>query len=101
VIRPRAARPGAFYVCAKRCNQCLFSSAKIVSDERRADLLAGCAAEDRHFVCHKATIAGHEQDVCCRGFFDEMDGVGQLRRIAERLGVVRFVDPATLEEPTR
>ncbi|KIL42101.1 hypothetical protein SD70_02655 [Gordoniibacillus kamchatkensis] len=57
-----------FQVAEKRCNECLFSANKIVSDERKAEVLADCALNDAHFICHKATLKG--KDVCCRGFYD-------------------------------
>lgn len=80
-----------FRVFEKRCDQCLFSSAKIVSDDRREDVLATCQREDKHFVCHKATVAG-VGDVCCRAFYDHDPMMTNTMRIAHRLGVVRFVD---------
>lgn len=82
-----------FQVAKKRCDQCLLSSAKIVSDERRADLLQTCATEDRHFVCHKFSIAeGPDSQVCCRGFYDQDPAATNLMRIAGRLSAVEFVD---------
>lgn len=86
-----------FRVCKKRCDQCLFSSAKVVTDDRRAEILRICAERDTHFVCHKFTIAeGPDSQVCCRGFYDANPGATNLMRIAERLGAVEFVD---LPEP--
>lgn len=80
-----------FQVCEKPCDQCLFSKDRIVSEARMREILAGCARDDKHFVCHKATIAG--RDVCCRTFFDTRDA--QIIRIAGRLGMIEFVDPTT------
>lgn len=80
-----------FRVAAKRCDQCLFSAAKIVDDERRDAILSDCAREDRHFVCHKFSIAeGMGSQVCCRGFYDRDPGATNLMRIAGRLGVVEM-----------
>ncbi len=87
---------GKFVVMAERCDQCLYGPGKIVSDDRRAELLRGLRAADNHFICHKATIAGN-QDVCCRGDWDARRG-GKLGRLAEWLGVVLFV---TEEEVNR
>lgn len=82
-----------FRVCAKRCDQCLFSSAKVVDDKRKLDILRKCAVEDRHFICHKFTIAeGPDSQVCCRGFYDVNPAATNLMRIAGRLGAVEFVD---------
>lgn len=80
-----------FKVCEKPCDQCLFSKKRIVSAARVRQILAGCARDDAHFVCHKASIAG--RDVCCRTFFDTRDS--QMIRIAGRLGMTEFVDPST------
>lgn len=86
-----------FEVMAGRCDQCLFGKDKIVSDERRRDLLRKIAREDVHFVCHKATIArGGRANVCCRGDYDRDPGRTNLMRIAGRLGAVRFVTEAEL-----
>lgn len=80
-------------MCAKRCDQCLFSSAKIVDDARKADVLRTCAEEDRHFICHKFSIAeGPGTQVCCRGFYDQDPAATNLMRIAGRLDAVEFVD---------
>lgn len=83
----------SFRVCAKRCDQCLFSSAKVVSEDRKIDILRTCATEDKHFICHKFTIAeGPGSQVCCRGFYDADPAATNLMRIAGRLGAVEFVD---------
>lgn len=72
----------------KCCNQCLFSKNKIVSDERKKEIITGCLQEDSHFVCHKATIENKE--VVCRGFYEKH--TSQMIRISQRLGAVKFVD---------
>jgi hypothetical protein len=78
-----------FKVQRERCNQCLFSPDKIVSDKRRKQILRECAQTDTHFVCHKGTIAGVE--VCCAGFHEAFPHVGNLHRIAGRMGWVELV----------
>lgn len=84
---------GAFRVAKKRCDQCLFSSAKIVDEDRKADILETCAREDKHFICHKFTIAeGSDSQVCCRGFYGQDPAATNLMRIAGRLGAVEFVE---------
>lgn len=83
----------SFKVSAKRCDECLFSSAKIVSDSRRDDVLATCEATDTHFVCHKFTIEGGENaDTCCRGFYDRSPGATPAMRLAHYLDIVKFID---------
>lgn len=92
----------SFRVCAKRCDQCLFSSAKVVGDERKADILRRCAEQDSHFICHKFSIAeGTDSQVCCRGFYDADPAATNLMRIAGRLGAVEFVDLPELDPDQR
>lgn len=85
-------KPG-FQVMKQKCDQCLFSENKIVSNERRKDILAECKRKDAHFICHKASIAGGK-DVCCRGFYDTQST--NMIRIAERLRMVEFVQESDL-----
>jgi hypothetical protein len=85
----------SFEVMARKCDQCLLSPERIVSASRAAQIIRQCAREDRTFECHKGSIAG--RNIACRGHWDT--GVGQVGRIAERLGIVRFIDPDTMEEP--
>lgn len=82
-----------FPIMSRRCDECLFSEKKIVSNARKKDILKDCARGDNYFECHKGTIASEE--ICCRGFFETKST--NLIRIAYRLGVIRFVDPETLE----
>jgi hypothetical protein len=83
-----------FDVMKERCDQCLYSDDKIVSDERRKSILASCRKNDAHFICHKATIEGKE--ACCRAFYDANPQRTNLMRIAARLNAVRFVTIADL-----
>lgn len=80
-----------FQVCEAECDQCLFGPNRIVSPTRMREVLKTAQRKDSHFVCHKASIAG--RDVACRGWHDRFSS--NLSRIAERLGMVEFVDPAT------
>lgn len=84
-----------FAVMSEPCDQCLMSPGKIVSDERRKELLQQCAKNDDHFICHKATIAGYR--IGCRAHFDATGG-GQMGRIAGRLGLLRQVELSSLEK---
>lgn len=72
----------------KCCGQCLFSKNKIVSDERKAQLLSDIEKSDAHFTCHKATI--DNKDIVCRGFYENK--TSNMIRISQRLGVIKFVD---------
>jgi len=53
-------RERGLLVAHKRCNECLFSKSKIVTDARRIELLDACKRTGKYFLCHKATIAGVE-----------------------------------------
>lgn len=77
-------------VMAKRCDQCLFSSARIVSQARVDDVLDECARMDTHFVCHKSTKK-NEHGVMCRGDWDRDSNRTLVMRLAKHLDVVRFV----------
>ncbi len=57
-----------FVVQEKMCNECLFSKNKIVSDERKEEILEQVREEQTHFICHKASTAGIPG--CCKGFYD-------------------------------
>lgn len=78
-----------FKVKKERCNECLYSKNKIVSNSRRSELLAGIKQKDSHFVCHKSSIDG-SGDVCCKGFYDS--ATSNMIRISQRLNMVEFVD---------
>lgn len=67
-------------VMEKRCNECLFSKAKIVSDKRRDGILGHCERTGRYFVCHKTKAA------MCRGFYDARNPlVAVLGRMLDRI----------------
>lgn len=78
----------------ERCAECLFSKNKIVSDSRRREILAQCARDDSHFVCHKASILC--RNVVCRGFYDTRST--NAIRIAGRLDALEFIDLPSDEE---
>lgn len=78
-----------FKVQAHKCGECLFTQNRIVSDKRAAQIIRKCAREDVHFECHKGTAIG--QEIACRGFHEAFPHIGQLRRIAERLGMIEEV----------
>jgi hypothetical protein len=75
-------------VLRKRCPECLFTDARIVSERRAADIIRECARKDTHFICHRATMNGFE--AVCRGFYDQ--STSQMIRIAQRLNGLEFID---------
>lgn len=80
-----------FEVMSRKCDQCLLSPERIVSAARMHQIIADCQSWDKSFICHKSPEG---REIACRGHFDT--GVGQMSRIAERLGMVVEVDPASL-----
>lgn len=78
---------GDMQVMDKRCAECLFSAAKVVSDARRDEILEYCNRTHVAFECHKATIA--DRRVTCRGFYDARASLAV--RLARMFGWVQFV----------
>lgn len=78
-----------FRVAQKRCNECLYTRNKIVEDSRREAIVQSCKETGKYFICHKATLTGW--GVVCRGFFEEE--ANPSCQVAQRLGLVAFVDP--------
>jgi len=81
-----------FKVAKTSCKQCLFSKNKIVSDDRKQEVLDSID-DGSHFTCHLASRCG--QDVCCRGFYDR--NLNLKVRLAKLLeysnpGFVEFVN---------
>lgn len=81
-------KTGGLQVCEQKCDQCLFTSSRIVRPERVKEIVKSCHATGKAFICHKGSLTGNDQLVC-RGFYDTQKT--QVIRIAERLGVVHFV----------
>lgn len=83
-----------YLLASKRCNECLYSPNKIVSNHRRGQILTVCRAERRHFVCHKARGG---PIVTCRGWHDA-EGPSDAMLFALAFDIpVREVDPDTIE----
>lgn len=76
-----------FEVKKSQCNQCLFSDNKIVSEDRKKEILRE-TGENSHFICHKASIEGNS--TCCKWFFDNIKN--SKIQMAERLWLVKEVD---------
>lgn len=79
----------SFKVQKDKCDQCLFSDNKIVSDKRRIEIMQDCAKRDTYFICHKGSIAG--VDVCCRGWYDGFKDRSKHIGMAIYLKVLKFV----------
>jgi hypothetical protein len=83
-------------VCESRCDECLFSKSRIVSKERMTEIIDQCIAEDRYFVCHKATAANEQ--VVCHGFYTAYGLYQNTIRVSMRQGWIEFVPPESLKE---
>lgn len=77
------------------CKNCLLSPDRIVSAARAKDIIEDCKNSQSHFICHKASMEG--KDVTCKTFYDKFGHYSQMVRIAERLGVVNFVEQPNSE----
>jgi hypothetical protein len=80
-----------FKVQRRMCTTCIYrpgSSLDIVKLEN--DVRDKCVGFKGYRICH------HSKDVCCRGFWNRHKDAFALGQIAQRLGMVRFVDVDTL-----
>jgi len=77
-----------FKVKKERCSQCLYSKDKIVSNERRSQLLRDIKQQDSYFVCHQSTIEG--EDACCKGFYESASS--NAIRMFQRLHMIEMVN---------
>ena len=84
------AKPLGFRVQEHPCNQCLFSTARIVDQERSDAIVKGCLDTDRYFICHKDRKHGNH-GACCRGFWDRYKNHFLAGRLAQLLEIVKFV----------
>lgn len=84
-------------VCSKSYDQCLFTKNKIVTDERKQEILDGCEREQTHFICHKGSIAG--ENVVCNGFF--RNKTTPYLELVKVTGRIVFVDPDVLGKAKR
>lgn len=76
-------------VYSECCKNCLLSKDRIVGAKRVKEILQGCARDQNHFICHKASMDGKE--IVCKSFYDKFGHVSQMVRIAERMNMVEFV----------
>lgn len=77
-------------VCNKPCNQCLFSDAKIVNDERKQSIINELEAEDGWFICHKSPD-NYEGKHMCNGWYTRYKH-GGLLKLAVSMGLLKLVE---------
>jgi hypothetical protein len=82
-----------FKVQRKLCATCIY---RPESPLDLAKLEADVADRYGGFRCHR--ICHHSKDVCCRGFWEVHKDEFPMGRIAQRLGMVEFVDVDTLKK---
>lgn len=83
-----------FLVQKKQCSTCIYRknnplNIKVLDREIADPYMEGEFKGYR--ICH------HSNEVCCRGFWNRHKNHFNLGRIAQRLGVVRFVSVDTLK----
>ena len=79
------------------CKNCLLSEDRIVSSKRAKEIIQDCATKQTHFICHKATMNGDEEVVCCK-FFNTIGYKSQMVRIAQRLNALEFIEQSDTEK---
>jgi hypothetical protein len=77
-------------VCEKACDQCLYGKNKIVSDQRKEEILRTLEATQDYFVCHKASVV--DEKVMCSGYYHANKNTSVLIQLATHLGLLRFVN---------
>lgn len=75
-----------FEVCARRCDQCLFSPNKIVDDKRKKEVIKESLDANSYFTCHKSD----GRSLCCKGFFDKYKDTSMVIILAQVLNLVRY-----------
>lgn len=80
-------------LASRKCGECLASPRRIVSAARAAQLIRECRREDRHFQCHKGSLAG--VNLHCRGVHEIAPS--RAFRFAQAMGIaIREIDPEGL-----
>lgn len=84
---------GGFLVQAKSCETCIYRRNSPLDlknlESQIADPHGGFSG---HRICH------HSRTACCRGFWNRHKNDFQIGQIAQRLGMVRFVDHDILKD---
>ena len=80
-----------FKLRREMCATCIYGPNWHLPDVR--DTYVGRARDqDRHHLCHQEQMEGQEPTITCAGWYRANPGVGNLRRIAERLNAIELVD---------
>jgi hypothetical protein len=78
------------------CSTCIYRpDSPLDLAKLEADVADGYGGFKGHRICH------HSDDACCAGFWARHKDEFQLGQIAQRLGVVEFVQDDTLKGKTK
>lgn len=96
MARHNVFRDGKVHVCREMCPTCIFRPRNLMQLQpgRVRDMIDEARRNESCIPCHSLLNSG--ADACCRGFFDRYPT--QPLQIAERLGLIVFVDPYPEEE---
>ena len=81
-----------FSVQNKMCSTCIYRKDSPLDLEKlEGEIADGYGGFSGHRICH------HSNNVCCRGFWDRHKDKFQVGQVAQRLGLVEFVNEDTLK----
>lgn len=76
-----------FSVQNKMCSTCIYRKDSPLDLEKlEGEIADGYGGFSGHRICH------HSNNVCCRGFWDRHKDKFQVGQVAQRLGLVEFVN---------
>lgn len=79
-----------------QCSTCIYRpDSPLDLKKLEADVADGYGGFKGHRICH------HSDDACCAGFWARHKNEFQLGQIAQRLGMVEFVEDDTLKGKTK
>ena len=79
-----------------QCSTCIYRpDSPLDLAKLEADVADGYGGFKGHRICH------HSNDACCAGFWARHKNEFQLGQIAQRLGMVEFVQDDTLKGKTK
>jgi hypothetical protein len=83
----------SFRVQKKQCKTCIYKKSSTLDLERLEKAVADPYGGFRGFrICH------HSTDACCAGFWQRHRDESNICQIAQRLGVVEFVNDDTFKK---
>ena len=99
--KARVAKIRGFTVMLNRCDECLFDKNRLIDAPTAGKILKKAVAAETYFSCHKFSIRNNGPEepgsytptqVCCRAFYDTAGHISKQVRMAEQMGIVKFVD---------